>query len=681
MSKYLLNLRTNQPILLTELIASSGEGEVWATENPKMLAKVYHSPTFQRQEKLRVMMKHPPRDPNQHLNCISFAWPQSLLIDLHSHSIVGFLMPAIRGAKELIEIYNPSRRRKNGLQVDWYFLHTAAHNVASIIHSIHEAGYVLGDIKPQNILINNQAIPSIIDTDSFQVKNPLDGEIYRCLVGSEGFTPPELLGLDFAHLDQSFYHDYFRIGVMIYFLLFGTHPFQGRWIGQGDSPELTELIRQGYWVFAPQGLIRPSRLTISLATLHPELQECFINCFSKGHQNPQLRPTSFQWQMALKLAIKSLVNCAQVQRHYYHQESNSCYWCQRAEQLQTDIFSGQMVKLNPQPSASGVPSHSFASSSSGVFANTSYGKVQRQIAFRPVLARQPLGQRGLMFLSYAFLFGSIIIVAFLSFELPTLSPPTAILKTNPSADLPIARSAAFYNEEGYQYYLKGNLVKAIAKFDQAIKMNPKLAEAYYNRSLAKRSLGDKDEAQEDWTEAIFLDPKLVEREDRDNPILASSETSLNESIKTDFKILPNEKKENDGNKIDLNAAHQTLEKFPPDKVAQKSLTSKLYSAKIAVKPSTKKPINPQSLIKEIESYGSQKQLEEALDSSQISRESSLNINLALSFYQQGLIYQNLGMLYEAAENFKQSSVVLKQEGNERLAKKVDTVIGQLKAGK
>ncbi|MEH2425485.1 MAG: hypothetical protein V7K48_32695 [Nostoc sp.] len=60
---------------------------------------------------------------------------------------MGFLIPEIKGAKELIDVYNPSKRKALKLDVDWRFLHTTALNIASIIEAIHISGYVLGDIK------------------------------------------------------------------------------------------------------------------------------------------------------------------------------------------------------------------------------------------------------------------------------------------------------------------------------------------------------------------------------------------------------------------------------------------------------------------------------------------------------------------------------------------------------
>ncbi|MDJ0736311.1 MAG: hypothetical protein QNJ47_19980 [Nostocaceae cyanobacterium] len=107
-------------------------------------------------------------------------------------------------------------------------------NIASIIEAIHAAGYVLGDMKPENILVNNRALPSIIDTDSFQVRHPNNRKVYRCLVGSNGFTPPELIGKDFSIINQTEIHDRFRLAVIIYHLLFGESPFKGKWMGVGD---------------------------------------------------------------------------------------------------------------------------------------------------------------------------------------------------------------------------------------------------------------------------------------------------------------------------------------------------------------------------------------------------------------------------------------------------------------
>ncbi|BAY62783.1 serine/threonine protein kinase with WD-40 repeats [Calothrix brevissima NIES-22] len=323
--------------LLGEPIANSGEGKVWRT-NHGYLAKIYHSPTPERVQKLAVMIAHPPTEPNSHLNHISFAWPKSVLKNTQG-DCVGFLMPEIKNAKEIIDVYNPQRRKREKLEIDWRFLHITARNLASIIASLHGNGYVLGDIKPQNILVNNRALPSIIDTDSFQIRNPKNGNIYRCPVGSQDYTPPELIGKDFSSIDQTEVHDRFRLAVIIYQLLFGGQtPFGGKWIGAGETPEMNELIRRGLWLYASNSIFQPVERTIPLEIVHPEVKRCFLKCFNDGHHNPHLRPTAREWLEALKVASDELVLCGMVNSHYYSQTYGKCYWCDRAIKLGVDIF-------------------------------------------------------------------------------------------------------------------------------------------------------------------------------------------------------------------------------------------------------------------------------------------------------------------------------------------------------
>ncbi|MEH2400422.1 helix-hairpin-helix domain-containing protein [Nostoc sp.] len=332
---------TGQSItLLGEPIADSGEGKVLRTNGNGYLAKIYHSPTPEHIQKLAVMITHRPKEPNSHLNHISFAWPKSVLKDAQANC-VGFLMPEIKEGKELIDVYNLKRRKTLKLDVDWRFLHTTALNTASIIEAIHISGYVLGDIKPQNILVNDRALPSIIDTDSFQVRNPKNNKVYRCLVGSEGFTPPELIDKDFSSIDQTEVHDRFRLAVIIYQLLFGGEsPFAGKWIGAGKDPETNDRIRDGLWLYAPNSLIQSVDRIIPLEIVHPEVQRCFLRCFNDGYKNSNLRPTAGDWVKALRFAVNELTICGKVDSHYYSRTYGKCYWCDRSTKLGIDIFPG-----------------------------------------------------------------------------------------------------------------------------------------------------------------------------------------------------------------------------------------------------------------------------------------------------------------------------------------------------
>ncbi|PZD74084.1 hypothetical protein C1752_01338 [Acaryochloris thomasi RCC1774] len=352
----LLRMIAGQSVQLTDQIANSGEGTVWQTSLKGYLAKLYHTATPERVKKLQVMVAHPPRDPMTEHGHITFAWPHDLLQDSQGQCL-GFLMPEVDSSVKLSTIYNAKLRSRKAPRFNWYYLHTAALNIALAMQSLHQEDYVVGDVKPQNILVNNQALVSVIDADSFQVRDPHTRELYRCLVGSEGFTPAELLGQDLATVDQTEIHDRFRLAVIIYLLLFGDQPFKGRWVGKGESPQPSELIKAGYWPFGKDSLIQPGPHTIALSIVHPELQDCFHRCFSKGHRQPQNRPTAADWVRALRLARKDLMTCKIETNHLYSLSYGRCYWCDRKSKLNIDIFSPKpKPKVRPAPKPRGTAS-------------------------------------------------------------------------------------------------------------------------------------------------------------------------------------------------------------------------------------------------------------------------------------------------------------------------------------
>lgn len=345
----LTRMIAGQTVQLTQQIANSGEGTVWQTSLDGYLAKLYHDPTSERVKKLQVMVAHPPRDPMANHGHITFAWPQDLLQNTRGQCL-GFLMPTVDSSVKLSTIYNAKLRSRKAPRFNWYYLHTAALNIALAMQSLHQEDYVVGDVKPQNILVNSQALVSVIDADSFQVRDPHTRTLYRCLVGSEGFTPAELLGQDLATLDQTEVHDRFRLAVIIYLLLFGDQPFKGRWVGPGESPQPSELIKAGHWPFGPGSPIQPGPHTIPLQIIHPELQACFHRCFTQGHKRPQDRPSAADWARVLKLARAELRTCHQEQNHLYSRSYGRCYWCERSAKLNFDIFSPKpKPKVRPAP--------------------------------------------------------------------------------------------------------------------------------------------------------------------------------------------------------------------------------------------------------------------------------------------------------------------------------------------
>ncbi|MFM5892187.1 MAG: hypothetical protein ACKOQS_28495, partial [Dolichospermum sp.] len=148
-------------------------------------------------------------------------------------------------------------------------------------------------------------------------------------------------------IEQTEVHDRFRLGVIIYQLLFGGNsPFQGKWTGAGETPEPNELIRRGLWVYGANTLITAAARTIPLEIVYPDIQQCFLKCFNDGHKNPNSRPTAREWLEALKVGNDNLTICGRVDSHYYSRTFGNCYWCDRSTNLGVDIFPG-VVKAKP----------------------------------------------------------------------------------------------------------------------------------------------------------------------------------------------------------------------------------------------------------------------------------------------------------------------------------------------
>jgi tetratricopeptide (TPR) repeat protein len=64
--------------------------------------------------------------------------------------------------------------------------------------------------------------------------------------------------------------------------------------------------------------------------------------------------------------------------------------------------------------------------------------------------------------------------------------------------------AATYNNRGNVYAMQGDYDRAIADYDEAIRLDPALASAWHNRGNAYARKGDADRAIADYNEAIRL---------------------------------------------------------------------------------------------------------------------------------------------------------------------------------
>ncbi|MBW4603516.1 MAG: tetratricopeptide repeat protein [Calothrix sp. FI2-JRJ7] len=557
-----------QSILLTKKLASGGEGAVWQTNRSGYLAKLYFSHDAERVKKLQLMLANPPEDPTRSQNHVSIAWVQELLIDIQGNC-VGFLMPVISQVKELLYVYNPQHRLQQSPNFNWYYLHATAYNVALIIGALHAKSYVIGDMNPKNLLVNDKGLISIIDVDSFQVTDSKHGKVYRCKVGLDGFIPPELLNKDLSSLNQTKYHDRFRLAVIIHFLLFGYHPFTGKWVAFGEQPEQNEYIRQGFWLYSQNSPLQATRNTIPLNVVHPEIQKLFLKCFNDGHTSPRLRPTAQDWCNALRIALSDLIACRKVANHSYSKVYGKCYWCEREQQLGIDIFphvaNAVMPSQAKQQSPQGSQTLNVPANGATMFTPTpSKGQSQLKQNYKSQ-APITIAQKGedwkivLKILGIgSFITAAIPIIHSFFFTVKVndykyLTQNNSNQITQESTETPKkpvdSNTSPVYYQQGIEHYQKGNYyeainhlnlaltetphlsdninqyltesylaqgiieakngrhIVAIDNYNQAININSKHAETYYQKALAYRDMQKYEAAIINYNKAIDLSPQ------------------------------------------------------------------------------------------------------------------------------------------------------------------------------
>ena len=187
-------------------------------------------------------------------------------------------------------------------------MHAAA-NVARLFAAVHKAGFIAGDVNHSNILVRSNATVAAVDCDSFQVG---DGSRFPCLVGTELFVPPELLGAALDATRRTANHDAFGLAVLIFHLLFmGRHPFAGRYLGKGDMP-IERAIAESRFAYsrdARRTQMAPPPYTPPMDAVGPAVTDLFERAFHAD--GSQRRPAGVReaWIDALDALKAALVPC------------------------------------------------------------------------------------------------------------------------------------------------------------------------------------------------------------------------------------------------------------------------------------------------------------------------------------------------------------------------------------
>jgi serine/threonine protein kinase len=301
--------------------AGGGEGNLYKITAPqklrKYVAKLYHphklSPT--REEKINYLAAYPPIQSAENGGAHnSVIWVKDALYD--NGRFVGFIMPYTEGEK--LEILCtpkiPKKIRREWARFDFKKSPKAldmrlklSFNICAAIHQVHSMErYVLVDMKPDNIIIQTNGLVSIVDTDSVEVVES-GKSLFDAPVATPEYTPPEhYRTLDYDPTEREAW-DRFGLGVILYKLLFGIHPFAAS--SGAPYEQLTTLhdkIKHGLFVHHPAkkssfSIIPPPHK--AFYKLDKSLQDLFFRCFIDGDANPDLRPSAEEWCAAILLSL------------------------------------------------------------------------------------------------------------------------------------------------------------------------------------------------------------------------------------------------------------------------------------------------------------------------------------------------------------------------------------------
>ena len=203
-------------LTLDKRLSAGAEGMVFTTDNPKVVAKIYHKGiiTPLRWKKLQTQVK-------MGINSIGLCWPKDLLF--YRNIPVGYTMIVGRG-KTLSNVFDGPDALLNAIpECTRLDIVTTLCDLLEKYIYLHMFGIIAGDIQLKNALIYSPNSLYLIDMDSVQVGN------LPCPVGTEEFTDPRLWGKNFSGFLRKLEDEDYSIAMLVFSILFcGLHPFATR---------------------------------------------------------------------------------------------------------------------------------------------------------------------------------------------------------------------------------------------------------------------------------------------------------------------------------------------------------------------------------------------------------------------------------------------------------------------
>ena len=285
-------------ITLTKAGPSGGEGTIFFTNIPKIVAKIYKPGKLDQAkfEKLRLMM-------SKNLQYPGICLPKALLYN-NNHEFVGYTMEQAEG-KELQKcIFIPQLLAKNF--PDWTKLETVTLCITILkkIKYLHDRNVILGDINPLNILVKSPTEVYFVDTDSYQIEG------YPCPVGTVNFTAPEIQRKKYCEFLRTMGNERFAVATLLFMIMLpGKPPYSL----QGGENQIDNIINADFAYpsgkrsngKAPEGMWR-----FCWSHLPRFLKDDFYETFHKSgiYHDENARFSTDEWLAKFKRYLSQIKN-------------------------------------------------------------------------------------------------------------------------------------------------------------------------------------------------------------------------------------------------------------------------------------------------------------------------------------------------------------------------------------
>lgn len=333
--------------LAGERLGDGRQGMVFGVADTDLYCvKLYLQPTPQLARRFGALIKAPPvtwrGDAPDHLH---LAWPRATVRD-EERVVRGLLIPRIHGSL-LVDLLVPGMRERVLEEPTWRTNLAVAARLARLFGRLHAAGVVVGDVSPNNVMLDRAGRVTLIDCDTVQFAHPRTGKTFPAENFTPEYLPPEALPNPPFPLSPG--HDLFGLAILVCQLLMeGDHPFEGVPASAGGASTVEDNIKLGN-----NRIVRPERLvrrpdTMPVELLPPRVRELAWRCFEDGRHEPDRRPSAGEWAAALGQAGFELMGCRRNPWHAYPSSLRSCVWCDRIDAGHIDHFPSP-VAAPPRP--------------------------------------------------------------------------------------------------------------------------------------------------------------------------------------------------------------------------------------------------------------------------------------------------------------------------------------------